>query len=118
MFCFDRSAETVKMRNKPISSGVKTWVMCDVGYVYAFFPHSNRFTWSLTEEYKGELMSASAVVSKLVDALKTFRDGVRIPYAIYMDKLFLSVKFSIRCVLEASGVVVQLGRTRQDFQLL
>jgi len=35
-----RSAHTVKMSNKPISEGYKTWAIADHGYVWHFFFHS------------------------------------------------------------------------------
>jgi Transposase IS4 len=81
------------MKSKPISSGFKIWAFCDRGYVYEFFPHSNRFPWKYTTKYKegsDKLMSSSTVVATLVDSLPGGQDG-SVQYEVYMDNLFSSV---------------------------
>lgn len=54
------------MKNVPIGAGFKKWTLAQAGYVYAFFPHSNKCSLGYTEAYKGKLMSSSAVVASLL----------------------------------------------------
>jgi hypothetical protein len=91
IICHGKSSETVRMRGKPIGAGFKMWAICDAGYVYDFFPHSNKDGWKFTQKYKGVLMSFSAIVATLVDTLPGGDDG-SVQYEIYMDNLFSSVK--------------------------
>lgn len=66
---YGRSAETVRMRNKPIGSGFKIWAICDSGYMFYCFPHSNKKPWKHCMRYKGTLPHFSSVVAQLTDAL-------------------------------------------------
>ena len=92
--CYGRSAETVRMRNKPIGSGFKIWSICDAGYTFYAFPHSNRQPWRYTSNYKSELPHSSAVVARLVDELprKFVHSDRKLMYIVYMDNLFSSIK--------------------------
>lgn len=45
IMCFGRSSESVRMRNKPVSSGFKMWSLCASGFMFTAFPHSNKNPW-------------------------------------------------------------------------
>ena len=87
---YGRSSETVRMRNKPIGSGFKIWAICDAGYMFYAFPHSNRDPWRHCGYYKTKLSHASAVVARLTDELPRQRQGSSLSrmYAIFMDNYF------------------------------
>ena len=39
---YGRSSETVRIRKKPIKAAFKLWELCDSGYAFCFFPHTNQ----------------------------------------------------------------------------
>ena len=93
---YGRSLETVRMRNKPIGSGFKIWALCDNGYTYFAFLHSNRFPWHYCEDYKNVLNHRAAVVARLVETLPrklpfSRSESVQM-YAVFMDNLFSTPK--------------------------
>lgn len=91
---YGRSSEKVRIRNKPIGSGFKIWALCDAGYMFYAFPHSNRHPWRACMAYKGVLPYSSAVVARLTDELPRYIQGGSNPvqYTVYMDNLFSSPK--------------------------
>lgn len=82
-----RSSESVRMKNKPISCGFKMWEICDRGYTYFSFPHSNRSPWRDCTNYKNILPHSSAVVARLSDELPRKAQGRTgtIMYVVFMD---------------------------------
>ena len=92
ILCNGRSYETVRMKNKPIGAGYKIWALCDRGYVYEYFPHSNKQPWKELENYKGTLTRHSAVVVRLVESLPRESGKKILRYAVFMDNLFSSIK--------------------------
>lgn len=89
-----RSTESVRMKNKPIKCGFKMWAICDHGYTFYAFPHSNRAQWRDCLKYKGILSHSSAVVARLCDEIprKAQERTGRIMYTIFMDNYFSSIK--------------------------
>ena len=67
IMCYERSSETVRMKNKPIGCGLKVWKLCEANYIFSVFSHSNKYPWYNCQNYKDILPPASAVVATLAD---------------------------------------------------
>lgn len=93
---YGRSLETVRMRNKPIGSGLKIWALCDNGYTYYAYPHSHRFPWHCCEDYRNVLNHCEAIVVRLIESLRRkvpfSRPESLQMYAVFMDNLFSTPK--------------------------
>ena len=94
VMCYGRSSETVRMKHKPISSGYKIWALCDKGYLFDCFPHSNKCPWRHLESFKRRFSQSSSVVAKLAESLPRTspfcKQKEQLMYSIFMDNLFSS----------------------------
>lgn len=72
---FGRSTETVKIRNKPIGSGIKIWALWNSGYLFYAYTHSNSQLWRDCGAYKRQLSQFPAVVARLFVELPRCSQG-------------------------------------------
>lgn len=93
-------SETTRRRNEPIGSGFNIWALCDAGYMYHSFSHSNRNPWKECMQYKIIFCHASAVVSRLCNELlwRKYGSAETLMYFFYMDNLVSTPNlFSLLC---------------------
>lgn len=108
--CTGRSADTYKMKNKPIPKGVKFHVAADHGYVFNFHPTSNKSGPDPFDE-PSDFSNTSSVVLQLVKKLPYSQKA----FNVYMDNYYTNLPLFAELRKLGIGACGTARTTSKDF---